>query len=90
MGNLKDKKGFTLIELLAVIVILGIVTVIGATTILPYIQNAGKDAFNDEANNVIDAASQAVSLIQINSITDNYTAITNGYCFTLKNLSDLG
>ncbi len=85
-----NKKGFTLIELLAVIVILAIVTVIGATTILPYIQNAGKDAFTDEANYVIDAASNAVSLIQINSITNNYTSITNGYCFTLKNLVDLG
>ncbi len=95
MNILNEKKGFTLIELLAVIVILAIVTVIGATTILPYIQNAGRDAFSDEANYVVEAASNAVSLIQIGSVTTNYTEVKSGttvtgYCFTLKNLVDLG
>ena len=87
---MNNKKGFTLIELLAVIVILAIVTVVGVTTILPYIQNAGQDAFKDEANYVIDASANAVSLIAIGSVTTNYTEITDGYCFTLKNLVDLG
>ena len=95
MGFLKEKKGFTLVELLAVIVILAVVTVIGATTVLPYIQNAQKDAFKDEANYVIDAATNAISLIQLNEsgTTGNYTELTGttkGYCFTLKNLVDMG
>ena len=95
MKELNKKKGFTLIELLAVIVILAIVTVVGVTTILPYIQNAGSDAFKDEANYVVDAASSAVSLITIGKVTGTSYEIKSGstvtgYCFTLKNLVDLG
>ena len=94
--NLNDKKnGFTLIELLAVIVILAIVTVIGATTVLPYIKNSAKDAFAVEANHAIDSASQAMSLYHIGAIDSSKIHsknITDGveYCFTLKELVDLG
>ena len=98
---MKNKKGFTLIELLAVIVILAIVTVLGATTVLPYLSNAGKNAFAIEANNAVDAASQAMSLYQIGSITipsANITQTKNGsnevtatnYCFTLEELVGYG
>lgn len=94
MKILKEKKGFTLIELLAVIVILAVVAVIGATTVLPYIQNANERAFAVEANQVKDAASQAVSLIQIGSLTSNFedqsTSSAKVYCFTLENLVDAG
>ena len=100
MKYLNEKKGFTLIELLAVIVILAIITVIGITTVLPYLRNAGKNAFAVEANAAIDAASQAMSLSQIGSISVSGSSRTEGtgnnavtytdYCFTLKNLVDLG
>ena len=86
-----NKKGFTLIELLAVIVILAIVSVIGATTILPYIGNSAKNAFAIEANHAIDAASQAMSLIHIGSITDDSVSLGNGnYCFPLEKLVEYG
>ena len=94
MKNLKEKKGFTLIELLAVIVILAIVSVIGATTVLPYIQNATGRAFAVEANHAKDAASNAVALDNIGALKDNITGYTGGetdkytYCFTLKQLVD--
>ncbi|MBE6156489.1 MAG: type II secretion system protein [Firmicutes bacterium] len=92
MKVLNEKKGFTLIELLAVIVVLAIVMVLAATTVLPYMANARKQAFATEAETVKKAASQAVSLIGIGSVTDasKYTKTTNGYCFTVQNLKDLG
>lgn len=86
-----NKKGFTLIELLAVIVVLAIVMVLAATTVLPYMADARKEAFALEANTLKDSASQAVSLIAIGSVKDNYTSTTDGgYCFTVKQLKDLG
>ena len=98
MNILNEKKGFTLIELLAVIVILAIVTVLGATTVLPYLQGAGKNAFAIEANHAVDAASQAMSLYQIGSISIPAANITEPaddddptvYCFTLEQLVNYG
>lgn len=98
MNILNEKKGFTLIELLAVIVILAIITVIGVTTVLPYLQGSAKNAFAIEANNAVDAASQAMSLYQIGSINIPAANITEPatandptvYCFTLKQLVDYG
>lgn len=69
MKNLKDNRGFTLIELLAVIVILAIVMVLASSSILPFMRNAGRDSFALEANGVIDAASNAISLITVGSIS---------------------
>lgn len=95
MKGLKNKKGFTLIELLAVIVVLAIVTVIASSSILPYMSNAGKDAFVSEANIAIDGASNAMSLISLGNVsTDNYKSTSNAdgtttYCFTLDNLKSL-
>jgi len=95
MKKLNNKKGFTLIELLAVIVILAIVTVIATQSILPYMQNAGKDAFAAEVNIAIDGASSAMSLISLNEVSDSYyTETTSGtntiYCFDLSDLKALG
>ena len=97
MRKLESKKGFTLIELLAVIVVLAIVTIIATQSILPFMDNAGRDSFASEANLALDAASDAMSLISIGSITDNYkytpAATTDNagtYCFTLDNLKNLG
>ena len=89
---MKNKKGFTLIELLAVIVVLAIVTVIATQSVLPFMSNAGRDAFASEANVAIDGASDAMSLISLGSISSsNYTIEDGGkYCFTIKNLKDLG
>ncbi|MBE6156490.1 MAG: type II secretion system protein [Firmicutes bacterium] len=101
---MRNNKGFTLIELLAVIVVLAIVMVLAATTVLPYMANARKQAFATEAETVKKAASQAVSLIGIGSIaektgeTENYKKVTvkegevtkTGYCFTIAQLKSLG
>ena len=92
MKGLKNKEGFTLIELLAVIVVLAIVTVIASSSILPYMANAGKDAFVSEANIAIDGASNAMSLISLGSVTKTGTSKTvdgvegTEYCFTLDDL----
>ena len=91
-----NKKGFTLIELLAVIVVLAIVMVLAATTVLPYMANARKDAFAVEANTLKESAAQAMSLKAIGSIdtssvktyTDNNK--TTGYCFTVEELKEFG
>lgn len=91
MKTLKDKKGFTLIELLAVIVVLAIVTVLATRSVLPFLANAGRDAFAIEANEAMGGASDAMSLLTINAISSNYTIeSTNTYCFTLADLKALG
>ena len=99
MKTFKDKKGFTLIELLAVIVVLAIVTVLATSTILPYIVDVRKQAFADEANEAIEAASRAMTLLTISSITEeddlkgeagDFSKGTNSYCFSLKKLVELG
>lgn len=98
MKTFKNRKGFTLIELLAVIVVLAIVTVLATSTILPYIADVRKQAFADEANEAIEAASRAMSLITIGSITEkdlngndkDYKKTDNSYCFSLSKLVDLG
>lgn len=91
MKILKNKKGFTLIELLAVIAILAIVSVIATRTVFPYMANARKDAFATEANEIIGVTSDAMSLISLGEIRDNYTIEPTGtYCFTLENLRNLG
>ena len=87
-----NNKGFTLIELLAVIVVLAIVTVIATQSVLPFMANAGRDAFASEANLAIDGAEKAMSLIQMGSIADTaYTKVSDTvYCFTIANLKTLG
>lgn len=105
MNNLNNNRGFTLIELLAVIVILAIVMVLASSSILPFMRNAGRDAFVLEANGAIDAASNAISLITIGSIglDGSYGSNTapdaadykrdvskNEYCFSIKYLVDNG
>lgn len=50
------KKGFTLIELLAVIVILGIIATIVVPTINDTINNSREKAYNQQKDNIIDAA----------------------------------
>lgn len=85
-------KGFTLIELLAVIVVLAIVMVLAATTVLPYMAKARKEAFLLEAKALKNAASQAVSLISIGVADETqYTKYSDtSYCFTMENLKNLG
>ena len=96
-----NEKGFTLIELLAVIVILAIVMVLASQSVLPFMRNASKDSFVIEANGVIDAASNAISLFNVGQLDlsgsdkSQYTKTvvdgkTTGYCFTLKYLVDQG
>jgi len=103
MKGLRNKKGFTLIELLAVIVVLAIVMVLATTTVLPYMGKAANKAFATEANGVIDAASQAITLMSIGTIdepttgadyskteTTSGSVTTTKYCFSLKKLVELG
>jgi prepilin-type N-terminal cleavage/methylation domain-containing protein len=65
-----NEKGFTLIELLAVIVILAIVMVLASQSVLPFMRNASKDSFVIEANGVIDAASNAISLYNVGQMSE--------------------
>lgn len=87
--NKVNSRGFTLIELLAVIVILAIVMVLASTTVLPFMRNASKDAFVLEANGLIDAASNTISLMSIGSIekptsaSKDYKKNGENYCFSL-------
>lgn len=67
-----NEKGFTLIELLAVIVILAIVMVLASQSVLPFMRNASKDSFVIEANGVIDAASNAISLYNVGQLDLTY------------------
>ncbi len=99
MNTIKNKKGFTLIELLAVIVVLAIVMVLATTTVLPYMENARTKTFAVEANEAINAASEAMTLKLLGSITsddlgaegNDYRPYPNGnYCFSLAKLVDLG
>lgn len=95
MKTFRDNKGFTLIELLAVIVVLAIVTVIATRSVLPYMKDAGRDTFVTEANMTIQGAADAMSLIQLGKAEGKYVTKSGSnnttlYCFTLKNLNDLG
>jgi prepilin-type N-terminal cleavage/methylation domain-containing protein len=102
MKVLNEKKGFTLIELLAVIVVLAIVMVLAVSTVLPYIAKSKKNAFAIEANTVLDAAQSAISLIQVDIMSDtgtsdivsytktSDTATSTTYCFTLQDLINIG
>jgi type IV pilus assembly protein PilA len=95
-----NKKGFTLIELLAVIVVLAIVAVLATSQILPLLDKTRKNAFASEANSAIDAASNAMTLIQIGerkASDTSFVKYTAGsgtaddtYCFTLEQLVDGG
>ena len=92
-----NRKGFTLIELLAVIVVLAIVAVLATSQILPLLEKTRKNAFAAEANTMIDAASKAMTLINIgdktaaqaaNKLTPGTDKVT--YCFELTKLKALG
>lgn len=93
-----NKSGFTLIELLAVIVVLAIVAVLATSQLLPILEKTRKNAFAAEANNVIDAASKAVTLWAIGDKTDTEisSSVTGGgdqnkvFCFTLQKLVEDG
>ena len=94
MKILNDKSGFTLIELLAVIVVLAIVAVLGYSTVLPLLADSRKNAFATEANGVIDAAQNAMTLIQIDKADKEFVHFTKKgddtvYCFTLQDLVNL-
>jgi len=95
MKNLSGKKGFTLVELLAVIVVLGIVMVLATTTVLPLMQKSQKSALATEANSLVEAASQVVSLVSIGEYDGTYNGKTasdysDGYCFTVTDLVNAG
>lgn len=56
-----NKKGFTLVELLAVIVILALLIVVVATTALPAMNNAKKNALETYAKRVVENAKSLVA-----------------------------
>lgn len=53
------KKGFTLIELLAVIIILAVIALIATPVVLNVVENARKEAAENSAYGIIDAAKYA-------------------------------
>lgn len=86
---MKNKKGFTLIELLAVIVVLAIVALLGYSIVLPLLERTRKEAFATEANNIVDAAQNAMTTISVGVDGVSYRTNTDGkYCFTLQDLVD--
>ncbi len=103
-GIKNNKKGFTLIELLAVIVVLAIVMVLATTTVLPLMNDAKKNSFAIEATDAINAATDLVTILPLNTIsldpysskpadynlTPNAAAGTRTYCFSLKLLAEVG
>lgn len=77
MREIKNKKGFTLIELLAVIVVLAIVMVLATTTVLPLMNNAKKNSFALEATEVINTASNLITVMPLGTV-DNLEKYTAG------------
>ena len=94
-------KGFTLIELLAIIVLVGVIVIVGYSTIMPYIKNSKERTFAIEANEVIEAAKSAMTLIINEEIDgsdyyfsrmykeDRIFKSESFYCFSLENLVDM-
>jgi prepilin-type N-terminal cleavage/methylation domain-containing protein len=84
-----NNNGFTLIELLAVIIVLAIVALVGYSTIFPILDSSKKQAFATEANFLLDAAQNAMTLNQLGKnlgteVTENGKKYT---CFTLSDLA---
>ena len=80
-----NKKGFTLVELLAVIVILAVVMLIAVTAIGPVMQRATKGGLSSTAQQVAEAASQAVLADQMYATKKFYNG--NTYCVDLSELT---
>ena len=85
-----------MIELLAVIVVLAIVMMLAASTILPLMNRATRNAFALEGESAVDAATKVITLLELGlnvdgigaAGTDNYQRGSNGsYCFTLEALA---
>ena len=93
---MKNTKGFTLIELLAVIVVLAIVMVLAVTTVLPYMEDAKKEAFATEATSLKKAAKTLIELVNLGEDIENVEKYYNkddeyiGYCIDLYVLQDAG
>lgn len=77
-----NKKGFTLIELLAIIVILGVIAVAGYATVMPYVRSSKEKTFAIEANEVIEAAKGAMTLIKNEELDGTDYLLTRQYSET--------
>jgi prepilin-type N-terminal cleavage/methylation domain-containing protein len=90
----KKKKGFTLVELLAVIVILAVLVLLAVPSVLKMMDGAKDNAFEIEAENIIDGAKLKYSddllestLPTAVSATISGSSIT-GYCYNITSLTD--
>lgn len=71
----KEKNGFTLVELLAVIVVLAILILVAMPAVLNAQENARRNAFTDEASEIINIAEMAYSDLIMAGQTTKETCI---------------
>lgn len=83
---ISNKRGFTLIELLAVITILAIIMLIAARSVTTVIRDAQKNAFDLDAQSVIETAKLAYTEELLNNTLGGNTKI----CFSVDNLKEHG
>ena len=77
---MKNKKGFTLVELLAVIVILAVLVLLAVPSVIKMLDNAKRNSFSTEAENIIKGATLAYA--------DGIMNGTSKTCYSLSELND--
>jgi prepilin-type N-terminal cleavage/methylation domain-containing protein len=91
---MKKKKGFTLVELLAVIVILAVLVLLAVPSVLKMMNGAKENAFEIEAENIIDGAKLKYSADLLENDLPSTTTVTisgssvTGYCYPIYVLAD--
>ncbi len=91
---MKKKNGFTLVELLAVIVILAVLVLLAVPSVLKMMDGAKENAFNIEAENIIDGAKLKYSddLLEGTLPSSTTTTISSvsvtGYCYDITGLTE--
>jgi len=89
----KKKKGFTLVELLAVIVILAVLVLLAVPSVLKMMNGAKENAFEIEAENIIDGAKLKYSDDLLDNTLPATVTVTigssvTGYCYDIYDLGD--
>ncbi|HOP66075.1 MAG TPA: type II secretion system protein [Bacilli bacterium] len=91
---MQNRKGFTLVELLAVIVILAVLVLLAVPSVLKMMDGAKENAFEIEAENIIDGAKLKYSDDLLDSTLPTALTVTisgssvTGYCYDIYDLTD--